>query len=100
MRQHGSKKLNAMVDEAGRQWRAAGYRSLFAGMRHEYGTASAMKKLFVSPNIQTGLDRCLDLGLRSLEDIALECPRTLTEAELACAKWKLRYAKLKRRKRA
>ena len=45
----------------------------------------------LSANIESGLERCLKLGLRAytLERIALKCPDEFTAAELQCARWKL-----------
>ena len=101
-RRHGSARLNALVTEAGKQCRARGYNpKLFRGMQHDYGTLGAMKKLFISGNIETGLERCLELGLRqhTLEMIAQKCPDEFSPAELECAKFKLRIAEMNRRRR-
>jgi hypothetical protein len=94
---HGSKELNQWAEQAHRECIKLGYHpTIFTRMRHEYGTQGAIKKLLISGNIETGLQRILDMGRPdlSIEYAALKLfPEEFTEAERACAKFKLDLAK-------
>ena len=66
----------------------------FIRMRQNVGSVSAISKLMVSANIQTGFLRLLQLGLRehSLEAICLQFPEDFSKQVRECARFRLSFA--------
>jgi hypothetical protein len=68
--------------EAHRRCIKAGYHpTIFVRMKNQYGTVPAITKLIESGTIQSGLDRCVELGLTpwSLEMAVIKHPSLFAE---------------------
>jgi len=96
------RKLEAFLAEAHQRCIMAGWHpTIFDRMKNRYGTVPAITKLMESGTIQTGLDRCVELGLAdwSLEKAVIKHPSLFTAATVKCAEWRLKMAKATERGR-
>jgi hypothetical protein len=84
-------------DDAVAQSVKAGYNpTQFNRMRKELGTLETVKKLLISSNIQTGLKRCDQEDIISVEKLVLQHSKFFGPELTACAKFKLKLLKLKK----
>jgi hypothetical protein len=97
-----SPQLEAFIDETIARAKAAGYiPTTFVGMRDRHGTIDAISRLVRSGDIQSGLVRLCDLGLRdhTIEAAVLAFPEEFTVDDRQCAEFRLQQVSGARRRR-
>jgi hypothetical protein len=88
--------LEAFIDETIRRAQQRGYYpTVFQRMRAQYGTVSAIEKLVISGEVQSGFKRLQELGLLawSIEASVIKFPEKFTNAANECAEFRLRLVR-------
>lgn len=90
-----STDLESFIDETIRRSRDYGYHpTTFIGMRQRYGTVTAISRLVISGDIQSGFKKLVALNLRewTIENAVMKFPDEFSLDAHRAAEWRLSQA--------
>lgn len=92
---NASPELEAFIDELIGLGAQRGYHpTVFMSMRSRYGTRTAMHRLVLNGDVETGFKRLTELGLQdhTVEAGILKFRGEFDQSDIECAEWRLNQA--------